>query len=173
MTSEMKGRKQLERAASADVEPTRLWAVLIDSRLLPKWAAAVDHVEKCDGAGERVGAVRHCRVHLGGRAGQMVERCVELVPKREIAYVVDDDSFGMSRMFQDYGFRITLRPIGDRGTRVSIETFYTPRNGIYALLNSLVMRRRFRAVVDELLSGLIGYARTLPGAAAAASPAGA
>jgi len=45
----------------------------------------------------------------------------------------------------------TLRPVGVRQTRVCIETFYTPRNGLYAVLNALMARRRFRAIVDELL----------------------
>jgi hypothetical protein len=40
------------------------------------------------------------------------------------------------------------------GTAVTIETFYTPANPGAAVLNRLVMRRRFRRVVDELLDGL-------------------
>ena len=35
-----------------------------------------------------------------------------------------------------------------------IETFYTPANPITAVLNTLVIRRRLRGVVDELLAGL-------------------
>jgi hypothetical protein len=42
---------------------------------------------------------------------------------------------------------------GDR-TTVRIETFYTPAHPLPAVLNRLVMRRRFRGVVDELLVGL-------------------
>ena len=35
-----------------------------------------------------------------------------------------------------------------------IETFYTPANPIVAVLNKLVMRRRLRSVVGQLLAGL-------------------
>jgi hypothetical protein len=37
---------------------------------------------------------------------------------------------------------------------VRIETFYIPANPIAALLNRLILRRKFRAVVDALLAGL-------------------
>lgn len=43
-------------------------------------------------------------------------------------------------------------------TRVRMETFYNPRTALFAVLNVLVMRRRFRVVVDELLAGLVQFA---------------
>jgi hypothetical protein len=57
-------------------------------------------------------------------------------------------------MLLDYGFTITLDPRSDRTTAVRIDTYYTPRNLLYALLNRLVLRRRMRGTVDGLLQGL-------------------
>jgi hypothetical protein len=70
------------------------------------------------------------------------------------AYVVDDESFGLRKMFADYGFALNLRSNGGDRTTVTIETHYTPLNPIYSLMNAVMMRRRFAAVVDDLLEGL-------------------
>lgn len=158
MPYEMKGGKQLIRSATAKATPGSLWRILADSRLLPRWAPAVHSVERCDSAGEAVGSVRHCNVELGGRPGKLVERCVDIAVEQSIAYVVDDDSFGMNGMFADYGFRISLKPLDECRTEVVFETYYTPRGVVYAWLNAIVMRRRFRRVVDRLLGGLLALA---------------
>jgi hypothetical protein len=44
------------------------------------------------------------------RSEQTVSRFGELVPMRRIAYVVNDESFGMRRMFEHYGFA-NLEPL--------------------------------------------------------------
>jgi uncharacterized protein YndB with AHSA1/START domain len=158
MRVEMKGQRQLVRQAVASADPAAVWNILVDSGLLPQWVPAVRHVESCEVTGEAVGTVRHCRVELGGRPGTMVERCVSLEPERHIALLVDDESFGMRKMFADYGFVIALEPLKPNQTRVIIETFYTPRNAAYRLMNTCMMRSMYRRVVDDLLAGLVRLA---------------
>jgi hypothetical protein len=158
MPFEIHGRHQLKRTQTATAAASVLWDILSDSRLLPHWAPAVHAVEKCEVGGEVVGAVRHCRVELGGRTGRMVEECVDMVPGQSITYAVRDDSFGMARMFSDYSFRISLGSLGPRRTEVVIDTYYTPKNGMYALMNATFMRRQFASVVAQLLSGLCSLA---------------
>lgn len=150
----MKGQKQLERSMDIDGPVSVVWEVLSDSRLLPQWVPAVQEVVACSAEGEGVGAVRQCNVELMGRQGRMVERCVAFTPMSRAAYVVDDESFGLRKMFADYGFALNVEPIGNDRTAVRIETHYTPRNFVYAVLNGVMMRRRFAAVVGALLEGL-------------------
>ena len=150
----MLGRMQLEREIAIDAPVSTVWEVLSDARLLPEWVPAVDEVVACSADGEAVGTVRHCTVQLARRAGRIVERCVEFNPMTRAAYDLDDESFGMRRMFADYGF--ALNPIAEAGsrTRVRVDTYYTPRSAFYGLINVMVVRRRFRSVVDGLLVGL-------------------
>lgn len=164
MPFEIRGRHQLKRAQTASAAAGVVWNILSDSRRLPDWAPAVHAVEKCEVGGEVVGAVRHCRVELAGRSGRMVEECVDMVGGQSITYAVRDDSFGMAKMFSDYSFRISLSSVGPRRTEVVIDTFYTPKNLAYRLLNGAFMRRQFAGVVDQLLSGLCSLAEknTLP-----------
>src|SRR5213596_1744349 len=104
----MHGTKQIERSIVINAPTEAVWQILADSRLLPEWVPAVDEVTDCSAEGQGVGEVRHCNATLAGKSGQMVERCVEFAPTTRIAYVVDDESFGLRRLFADYGFAINL-----------------------------------------------------------------
>jgi uncharacterized protein YndB with AHSA1/START domain len=148
------GRKQIERGTLIHAPAAAVWEVLADSRLLPEWAPVVDEVTECSIEGEAVGEVRHCNATLAGESGRMVERCTEFTPMTRIAYVVDDESFGMRKMFDHYGFVINLEPEGSERTHVTLETHYTPRNPMYGLLNKLMMRRQLEKVCAEIVGGL-------------------
>jgi uncharacterized protein YndB with AHSA1/START domain len=150
----MNGRHQVTRTVEVDADPAAIWGVIADSALLPQWASVVKDVTYLGQGQEGVGMTRHCNVELGGRTGTMTERCVEFDPNRRVGYVVDDDTLGFSRMLRDYGFTITLEPRSDRTTGLRIDTYYTPRNPLYALLNRLLLKRRMRKLVDGLLQGL-------------------
>jgi uncharacterized protein YndB with AHSA1/START domain len=150
----MNGKHQITRTVEVATDPAAIWGVIADSTLLPQWAGVVKDVTYLGEMEEGVGMTRHCRVELGGRTGTMTERCVEFVPSRRAGYVVDDDTLGFRRMLVDYGFTITLEPRSDRTTALRIDTYYTPRNQLYGLLNRLVLRRRMRSTVDGLLQGL-------------------
>ena len=150
----MNGTKQIERSTSIEAPPHAVWDVLCDSRLLADWVPAVDEVTAYSIEGEAVGEVRHCNATLAGKSGRMVERCVEFAPMTRIAYVVDDESFGMRRMFEHYGFAINLESAGPEKTLVTLETHYTPRNPMYRLLNRLLLRRKFENVCEEIVGGL-------------------
>ena len=150
----MNGKHQVTRTVQVAADPAAIWGVIADSTLLPQWAGVVTDVTYLGEGEEGVGMTRHCNVDLGGRTGTMTERCVEFIPNRRSGYVVDDDTLGFHRMLVDYGFTITLDPVAVRATALRIDTYYTPRNPLYALLNRLVLRRRMRRLVDGLLQGL-------------------
>ena len=47
-----------------------------------------------------------------------------------------------------------LQPKGNARTSVRVDTHYMPRNPLYSVMNAVMMRTRFAAVVDSLLGGL-------------------
>jgi uncharacterized protein YndB with AHSA1/START domain len=152
---DMQGTKQLERATTINVPVEVVYQLFMDNAALPEWAPVVDAVlTEVGGDGSGVGRTRTCAVTMAGRSGTMVERCVEAVRNERATFVVVDDSFGFNRMLRDYRFTAHFAPGPDGATHVRIETFYTPANPIAAVVNRLMMRRRFRAVVGSLLVGL-------------------
>jgi hypothetical protein len=152
---DMEGTKQLARSTSIHAPVEVVYRLFVDNKALPDWAPVVDAVLSEDGGDESgVGCTRTCAVTMDGRSGTLVERCVEAVPNVRASFVVVDDSFGFGKLLRDYGFTAHFAGRGPNETAVRLETFYTPVNQLAALLNRLMMRRRFRAVVDALLGGL-------------------
>ena len=147
--------KQLERTTSIDAPVEVVYRLFMDNRALPDWAPVVDEVLAEDGGDESgVGRTRTCAVTMDGRSGTVVERCVEAVTNVRASFVVVDDSFGFGKTLRDYGFTAHFVGRGPNETSVRIETSYTPVNLLASVLNLLMMRRRFGAVVDGLLAGL-------------------
>jgi hypothetical protein len=167
--TEPRGKHQLTRSTLSPASVEAIWAIMADSTQLPRWAPPVQGVERCDGGGERVGSVRVCRASLGGRVGTIVERVTDLKRMSYITYAVDEDTFGMTKMFANYGFRLSLARQG-RHTRITIESFYSPRTFIIAAMNALFMRRQFSGVLDGLLRGLSEAALDAPSAPVPKSP---
>ena len=150
-----RGRKQLERSTTIDAPIGLVYRLFMDNAELATWAPVVDAVIDEQGADDRgLGATRTCAVTMNGRTGTMVEQCVEAVPETRASFRVVDDSLGFGRLFTGYGFTAHFAAAADGTTMVRIETFYTPAGPVPAALNALVMRRRFRQVVDGLLAGL-------------------
>jgi hypothetical protein len=79
---------------------------------------------------------------------------VEAVPDIRASFLVVADSYGCNRLFADYGFTAHFARTTTGRTTLRIETFYSPVNPIAAALNTLIIRRGFRHVVDEMLDGL-------------------
>jgi hypothetical protein len=153
------GNKQLERDTTVNAPVQVVYGLFMDNAELASWAPAVDAVTYQHGGDETgLGATRTCAVTMNGRKGTMVERCVEAVHETRASFLVVDDSFGFGKMFTDYGFTAHFTPAAGGRTTARIETFYTPANPIAVLLNTLIMRRRLRSVVDELLAGLRAHA---------------
>ena len=163
----MQGTKQLERHTTVNAPVSVVYRLFMDNAELANWAPAVDVVTgERGGDGSGLGATRTCAVTMNGKKGTMAERCVEAVPQVRASFLVVDDSFGFSKMLTGYGFTAHFTPAASEQTTVRIETFYTPANPAAAALNRLVLRRKFRTVVDGLLSGLCTLAEqrhTQPG----------
>lgn len=149
------GKKQLARDTTVNAPAGVVYRLFMDNAELANWAPAVDAViGQHGGDGTGLGATRTCAVTLHGKKGTMVERCVEAVPQTRASFLVVDDSFGFSKLLTGYGFTAHFTPAANEQTTVRIETFYTPAGPAAGVLNRLVMRRKFRRVVDDLLGGL-------------------
>lgn len=111
-----------------DTTPEQLFAILSSSDRVLEYMHAVKHVDVAGGRREQVGSIRTCQVEMDGKQGEVVERCIELVPDQRISFVVDRDTFGFSKLFSDFGFTFTLDPRDDRRTLVALEGFYRERH---------------------------------------------
>lgn len=147
MTGPLQGSDELLIRAGSEA----IWKVLEDGTCLPEW---MPMVKATTAAREVPGAERTCQVEMQGRKGRTVERCVESVPPRRIAWALLEDTFGFNRLLADFGFSFTLEPRGPEATLVRNDTFYRPKGALAWLTSKLVMDRKFRRVRQDALRGI-------------------
>ena len=148
----MRGKLQGSSEIAIAAPPHTIWEILEDSRAnLPHlWPM----VKSCEIEGkERVGAVRRCGVEFMGKNGYTVERCIESVPERRLAHSINDDSFGFSRVLNDFWFAFILEPT-DTETRVRVESHFDPKGLRGRVMSALMIKRTFRGVRETALANL-------------------
>ena len=57
---------------------------------------------------ERVGSRRRVDARFNGKDGHFVEICTEHVEGRRIAYVIEQDTFGLGRVMTEPGFALDI-----------------------------------------------------------------
>ncbi len=129
--------------------PERVYRILEDSTLLPQWAPMVKHTT---GKTERTGSVRECQVEWEGRQDQVAERCVEAVPNRRIAWVMEKGM--MTKMFSTIRFGFDLEPRDESATLLRMEFLYEPRHLLARLMWHLMMKKKLGGLRQELLGNL-------------------
>lgn len=147
--SALQGRDEIV----VDAAPAILWTLIADSNELADWGPPVTSVEVlANGQSEGLGTARKVHAEFGRRSGYFVEHRVEHIPGRKIAYVIDEDSFGLSQFLTRPGFSLELDPLPAGGTRVTFSFFHDPRGIQGRLLNPLIKLRQRRNRLEALRS---------------------
>lgn len=100
-----------------------------------------------------LGATRECNINIGGRSGTTREVCTRFDEAHEIAWAIEDDSAGFSRMVSDWTAGFRLAEVDDATTRVSAWSEFKPRR-FFVRFMIPVIRRRFHRTQREILGGL-------------------
>jgi uncharacterized protein YndB with AHSA1/START domain len=147
-----------------DAPPDILWRLIADSTEFPTWGPPVTHVEilNPNGGTEAHGATRKVHARFGRKAGHFVEHRVEHVPGRRVAYLIDEDTFGLSRVMTRPGFALELDPMPSGRTRVEF-SFFHDRRGVTGYLLNPVIKLRQRHNRREALGSLKGRAEEIAG----------
>ena len=151
--SRLQGRDDIVVDAPARI----LWQLISDSHELPNWGPPVKRVEVMTDTGEveDLGARRKVHAQFGRKSGYFVEHRVEHIEGRKVAYLIDEENFGLSRLIARPGFSLELDPKGDQATRVIFSFFHDPRGFRGRIMNPLIrlQQRRNRLAALESLKG--------------------
>lgn len=121
-----------------------LWTLVADSRQLTNWGPPVVSVEALDGP-EQVGSRRIIEAKFGSKRGRFTERrIVHDQASGTMAFVIEDDTFGLGRMLTDIGSLMELDPIDEVRTRLTWSFFHQPRGILGRVMNRLVILRQQR-----------------------------
>ncbi len=136
-----------------------VWAALGDVGGVHRFHPHVECSPLNDGSAEGgLGASRTCHFYDGNH---VVEEVTRWVPLEAIDVAIVAGSMPLAKA--KAGFRLTPEegPAQEARTRVDLRMSYTPKLGpLGALLDALVLRRKFRSILTEVLEGLDVHVRT-------------
>lgn len=153
MKNTLQGRNEI--VINAPVE--KVWGIVADSALLPRWTQMVTHTT---GKKESVGSVRECDVEMDGRKGHVAERCIECVERQQISWIMEKDSMGFLRMFPEFKFGFILEPRGLKATRVVSWGAVRPGGVFSRVMYALMMKRKFQQLRQNILERLKQFAES-------------
>jgi len=100
------------------------------------------------------GATRSCEVIVGRKRGRTEERCLQRDEQQQIAWRIDSDTTGFSKMVSDWraGFRLAGAPQAEATTVTAFSSF-APAKPLVRLAMPLI-RRRFHHTQRAILAAL-------------------
>ena len=141
MSAQSRGRFQWRTSLRIGASRARLWAIVDDISLIPKYHAEVGRVDLLSGQRTRATGVKYRCTILEGRTGSCVEEVVDYVPGERFATAFPEDTWGISKMLRDFVVDSVLVPRGEFETDVVLEAYYEPIGWRARALNALVLRR--------------------------------
>lgn len=152
--TELPGRPQGRDSIVIEAPPDVVWPHVADSTLLPRWGPPVVAVELLTPGPEGVGSWRHVDARFGKRAGWFRERRILQEPPRRMAFVIEEETFGLFRFLEHVGSVMELSSVRPDQTRVTWTFFHDTRGALGSLANRLLILRQQRANRRRALASL-------------------
>lgn len=149
---------QLTQSVIINVPIEKIWAVFNDLSLRPKWTCDVQKINfktKTTTVGET--AITDCIVNE--KKGTLTTKCLSLNPNKRGEFVIESDTFGITKMLHNMGFATEFKSIDSNKTEFTMLSHYLPKNFILKLINGII-KKKMGKEVDLMLAGLKSYAET-------------
>jgi hypothetical protein len=125
-------RSKQEVTINAPLEA--VWSFTMDLTKIPEFHPRVVKVDLLSGKALREPGVSY-QCHLSGGKHRCVEKDIEIIPKQKIVTVLPEDTFGISKILNDYRVETTFQTLGQRSTKVEISHYYSTTTLKAKLLN--------------------------------------
>jgi hypothetical protein len=105
-----------------------VWTFNMDLTKIPEFHPRVFKVDVLSGKAFReAGASYQC--HLSGGKYTCIEKDIEIIPMEKIVTVMPEDTFGISKILNDYIVETTFQKLGDLSTKMAIQAAQLDRKG--------------------------------------------
>lgn len=126
-----------------------VWSFNMDLTKIPQFHPRVVKVDLLAGKPHReAGAAYQC--HLAGGKHTCVEKDVEIIPMEKIVTVLPEDSFGISKILDDYMVETTFHSVDATSTRMEISHYYSTVTLKAKLLNLIAKPKIARETLATL-----------------------
>ncbi len=146
---------QLDQHIIINASPKKVWEVFNDQSLLTKWTHDVQH-SHYDQKMAAPGLLRKNECIVNGKSGTIETRCVSMAGQERAEFVVEKDTFGMTKMLQNMSFAAEFHSHDINKTNFIMQSHYKPKNFLLNLMNGFI-KKKMAKEVDIMLIGLKNY----------------
>lgn len=129
-----------------------VWAFSMDITKIPEFHPRVVKVDLPSGKAFREAGVSY-QCHLSGGKHKCVEKDTEILPMQKLVTVLQEDTFGISKILPDYVVETTFHRVGQSSTKVEISHYYSTPTFKAKLLN-LIASRKIARDTQATLNGI-------------------
>ncbi len=138
-----------KRAVTIHAPLEVVWAYTMDLTNIPEFHPRVSKIDLPSGSATRGAGVSY-RCHLSGGKHWCIEKDIEIVPLEKIVTTLPDDTFGISKILNDYVVETTFHRIDDSSTRVEISHYYSTHS-LKAKIVNLIAKGRIARDTQAML----------------------
>lgn len=149
----MEGKLQGSNAILINAPQQKVWDTITDSGSLHEWVDMIKHV---DNPTASLNGERSCELEFNGKKGTTNETCVVYDAPNKLGWVVYSDTFGFTKMLDNYGLQYSLAD-KNGSTHITLASHYDPKNFMVRLMNIFMMKRMNNKMRGEMLESLKKY----------------
>jgi len=153
--TKLKAPLQLDQKIIISESVNKVWEVFNDQSLLTKWTQDVQS-SQFENRMASPGQLRKNECIVNGKKGTIETRCVDMDGKDRAEFVVENDSFGMTKILLDMSFAAEFRKISAEETEFTMLSHYTPKNFLLKLMNPFI-KKKMGKEVEIMIEGLKNY----------------
>lgn len=153
--TKLKAPLQLDQKIIINVSLEKVWEIFNDQSLLSKWTQDVQS-SQFDERMASPGQLRKNECIVNGKKGFIETRCVDMIGKQRAEFIVEKDTFGMTKMLIDMSFAAEFKQIDSNTTEFSMLSYYSPKNFLLKLMNPFI-KKKMGKEVDIMINGLKNY----------------
>ncbi|MBZ5705619.1 MAG: hypothetical protein LAN63_09710 [Acidobacteriia bacterium] len=140
-----------------------VWSFNMDLTKIPEFHPRVFKVDLLAGKTIREpGASYQC--HLSGGKHMCIEKDIEIIPLQKIVTVLPEDTFGISKILNDYRVETTFQRLGDLSTKMEISHYYSTSTVKAKLLNLIAkgkIARETHATLNAIKAAIEAASRAV------------
>lgn len=153
--TKLKAPLQLDQKIIINSNREKIWKIFNDQSLLTKWTQDVQN-SNFENRMASPGQLRRNECIVNGKKGTIETRCIDMKGIDRAEFIVERDSFGMTKMLVNMSFAAELRKMSDEKTEFAMLSHYTPKNFLLKLMNPFI-KKKMGKEVEVMLDGLKNY----------------
>ncbi len=127
----------------------KVWEFSMDISKIPEFHPRVKKVDYISGKTIREEGVSYqCNILEGKGKGTCIEKVTEIIPMKKFTTIIPSDSWGLSKMFENYFVDTVFTKIDDKKTKIEILQYYETNTLRAKIINFFARRKITKQTLD-------------------------